>query len=138
MEKAIAVIQTALPVFLALGLGMLCRSRGFLSREGVDALKKVVINLTLPFVLLGARLFGGFDIAETDALRTVPETKVPILIIHGQEDTLVPCTMSKAVQNANPQMVRYLLVPGAEHAISYLVDRAAYRKAVLDFIESLK
>ena len=54
MDKVIAVIQTALPVFLALGLGMLCRSRDFLSREGVDALKKVVINLTLPFVLLNA------------------------------------------------------------------------------------
>ena len=54
MDKVIAVIQTALPVYLALGLGMLCRSRNFLSREGVDALKKVVINLTLPFVLLGA------------------------------------------------------------------------------------
>jgi len=50
----ISVIQTALPVFLALGLGMMCRSRNFLSREGVDALKKVVINLTLPFVLLNA------------------------------------------------------------------------------------
>lgn len=54
MDKVIAVIQTALPVFLALGLGMLCRSRNFLSREGVDALKKVVINLTLPFVLVNA------------------------------------------------------------------------------------
>ena len=54
MDKIIAVIQTALPVFLALGLGMLCRSRNFLTREGVDALKKVVINLTLPFVLVNA------------------------------------------------------------------------------------
>ena len=54
MDKVISVIQTALPVFLALGLGMLCRSRNFLTRDGVDALKKVVINLTLPFVLLNA------------------------------------------------------------------------------------
>ena len=54
MDKIISVIQTALPVFLALGLGMFCRSRNFLSRDGVDALKKVVINLTLPFVLLNA------------------------------------------------------------------------------------
>ena len=63
MEKAIAVIQTALPVFLALGLGMLCRSRGFLSREGVDALKKVVINLTLPFVLLGAFATAEYSVS---------------------------------------------------------------------------
>ena len=54
MGSVIAVIETALPVFLALALGMLCRSRNFLSREGIDALKKVVLNLTLPFVLLSA------------------------------------------------------------------------------------
>lgn len=54
MESLISVLETALPVFLALGLGMLCRSRNFLTREGIDALKKVVLNLTLPFVLLNA------------------------------------------------------------------------------------
>ena len=54
MEQVISVLETALPVFLALALGMLCRKTGFLSREAVDALKKVVINLTLPAVLLGA------------------------------------------------------------------------------------
>lgn len=63
MDKVIAVIQTALPVFLALGLGMLCRSRNFLSREGVDALKKVVINLTLPFVLLNAFATAEYSVS---------------------------------------------------------------------------
>jgi len=38
---------------------MLCRSRNFLSRNDVDTLKKVVINLTLPFVL-----FDAFATAE--------------------------------------------------------------------------
>ena len=59
MEKLISVISTALPVFLALAIGMLCRSRGFLTREGVDTLKKVIVNLTLPFVL-----FHSFATAE--------------------------------------------------------------------------
>ena len=54
MTQLIATIQTALPVFLALALGMLCRQRSFLSRDGVDTLKKVVINITLPAVLLQA------------------------------------------------------------------------------------
>jgi predicted permease len=54
MDKVIAVIGTVLPVFLALVLGMLCREKNLLSREGVDALKKVAINLTLPFVLFDA------------------------------------------------------------------------------------
>ena len=59
MEKVISVISTALPVFLALFMGMLCRSKNFLTRDGVDTLKKVVINLTLPFVL-----FNSFATAE--------------------------------------------------------------------------
>ncbi len=50
----ITVIETALPVFLALALGMLCRQKNFLTREGIDALKKVVINITLPAVILNA------------------------------------------------------------------------------------
>lgn len=54
MAQLIAMTQTALPVFLALALGMLCRQRSFLSRDGVDTLKKVVINITLPAVLLQA------------------------------------------------------------------------------------
>ncbi len=50
----VTVIETALPVFLALFLGSWCRSSGFLSRDGIDTLKKVVINITLPAVLVNA------------------------------------------------------------------------------------
>ena len=49
-----AVIESALPVFLALALGSLCRKKNFLDRAGIDALKKVVLNITLPAVLFGA------------------------------------------------------------------------------------
>ena len=54
MDKVISIIETALPVFAALAIGILCRSRNILSREGIDALKKLVLNLTLPFVLVEA------------------------------------------------------------------------------------
>ena len=52
MEILLRVLETALPVFVTLALGMLCRARGLLSREGVAALKFVVVNITLPAVLL--------------------------------------------------------------------------------------
>ena len=54
MPLAVTVLQTALPVFAALALGQLCRSRNILTRDGIDTLKKVVLNLTLPFVLVEA------------------------------------------------------------------------------------
>ena len=52
--KTLVILETVLPVLIALFLGMLCRKTGFLNRDGVDTLKKVVINLTLPAVLLSA------------------------------------------------------------------------------------
>ena len=63
MDKVISIVQTALPVFLALFLGALCRSRKFLTRDGVDTLKKVVINITLPAVLLNAFATAEYTIA---------------------------------------------------------------------------
>lgn len=54
MTGLINMTESALPVFLALGLGILCRSKQFLDRSGIDALKKVVLNITLPAVLLNA------------------------------------------------------------------------------------
>lgn len=54
MDKLITILQTALPVFLALGVGVFARRKQFLTRDSIDAMKKLVINVTLPFVLLSA------------------------------------------------------------------------------------
>ena len=54
MKSVFSVLQTALPVFLALVLGMLCRRKNIFTRDGIDTLKKVVVNITLPAVLFNA------------------------------------------------------------------------------------
>ena len=54
MSRFMEVLQTVLPVLVMIGIGMLCRVRGLISREGVNALKSVVVNITLPAVLLSA------------------------------------------------------------------------------------
>lgn len=50
----IHVLNTALPVFVALFLGILCRRRELLTRGGVDTLKKVAVDICLPAVLFSA------------------------------------------------------------------------------------
>ena len=93
--------------------------------------------LIKPFVILGARIFGGFDLLETTAMECVKNTRVPILVIHGDSDTLVPREMSLPLAEANPQMVRHCTVYGAEHGISYLVDTPRYVKFVNEFMEKV-
>lgn len=54
MNRMIDILQTILPVVIMLMIGMVCRSRQIISREGIGALKSVVVNITLPAVLLSA------------------------------------------------------------------------------------
>lgn len=90
--------------------------------------------LIRPFVILGARIFGGFDVRECDAASAVTETSVPILIIHGEADSFVPSEMSN-IASKNPQMVVRHTFPGADHGISYLVDSQRYRQLVTEFMQ---
>ena len=54
MNTLIVVAQKALPVFVMLALGMLCRKTKMISREGVSAMKAFAVNITLPAVMLSA------------------------------------------------------------------------------------
>ena len=54
MNRIIEVLQTILPVAVMLCIGMICRSRHLISREGINALKNVAVNIALPAVLLSA------------------------------------------------------------------------------------
>lgn len=84
---------------------------------------------------LGARVFGHFDLHEMDALRAVKDAKIPILIIHGDDDRFVPCAMSEQVWQANPKMVTRYTIPTAAHGIAYLVDTPFYTEKVCAFLE---
>lgn len=53
------LLQKILPVFLVLFLGVLCRKKGLLTRDGVNALKKVAVDIALPAVM-----FSAFATAE--------------------------------------------------------------------------
>ena len=84
---------------------------------------------------LGGKLFGGLDLREYSALEAVKQAKVPILLIHGEADTMVPCEMAHALKEACAAPVTLLTVPGAPHGISYYVDNAAYCAAVEKLVE---
>lgn len=94
-------------------------------------------KLIRPFLGIGARLYGGFRLRETDAIRAVKSTTVPILILHGEADSYVPCRMSEPVEKANPKMVRRYTFPGAEHGISFLADEERYSRIVSEFVKEI-
>ncbi len=94
-------------------------------------------KLIYPFIRLGAFLFGHFHLEESSAVTAVQHAKVPVLLIHGADDSFVPCSMSSEIEKACKAPVTLVTVPGAGHGRSYLVDPKRYEAAVLKFMETV-
>ena len=70
------------------------------------------------------------DHSTMDALK---KTHIPVLFIHGSDDRFVPVEMTYENYKACASPKRLLIVPGANHAMSYYVNRYEYEKAVKEF-----
>ena len=90
----------------------------------------------LPLVKPAARLLGGFDLDGASALEAVRQTRLPILLIHGEADGFVPCDMSREMA-AVGKSVRLETFPGADHGMSYMLDPARYTRVLEEFLAAL-
>ena len=61
------------------------------------------------------------------------ECEVPVLFIHGTDDRFVPVEMTYENYKACVAPKRLFVVPGADHGMSYYVDRIGYEKCMLEF-----
>lgn len=93
--------------------------------------------IAYPFVYLAARIFGDFDINKTTCKDAVKNTKVPIIILHGEGDLYVPCFMSEEIEKANPNMVKRYTFKDADHGLSFFADKDRYRKITGEFFEKV-
>ena len=73
---------------------------------------------------------GSNKFSTVDALR---QSHVPILLVHGTADQFVPVEMSYENYLACPGQRQLLIVPGANHGMSYFMDTEKYEAAMADF-----
>lgn len=104
---------------------------GYSSAEAI--IKKVTkelhlpVSLLYPFVKLGARVFGGFDLDEASPLKAAAKLEVPLIMFHGDSDTFVPCEMSQEVFEAcSSEKKQLTFIKGAEHGLAYPTDKEKY------------
>ncbi len=89
--------------------------------------------LVYPFVKLGAKLYGGFDLDQFSPLEAVANIQVPTIFFHGETDDFVPCRMSQALYDACNTRKKLVTVPGAGHGLAFPVDESAYLTALDEF-----
>lgn len=70
---------------------------------------------------------------EYSTIEAMQHCSIPVLFVHGTDDTFVPIKMTyeNYVACAGPK--RLFVVPGAEHGMSYYVDRDGYEAATKNF-----
>ena len=99
--------------------------------------RKYPPKLVYPFIRIGARLFGKFNIEEANALTSVANSKIPILLIHGEDDRFVPCEMSQQIAKCSGENVEFHTFPNAGHGLSYTSDPLRYEWICYHFLASI-
>ena len=84
---------------------------------------------------LGAMLYGRFRVGAASAVKAVRSTKLPILLLHGEADTFVPCDMSRDIYEACASDKELETFPGATHGMCYLQDPQRYEAIVRAFLD---
>lgn len=91
-------------------------------------------TLCYPIIRFGAKIFGKLDIEECTAQDAVQKAKIPILLIHGEDDRFVPCQMSRTIYENCHNYAEFYTFPSAGHGLSYLIDPRRYEKICVAFL----
>jgi len=138
----------AASVLMAAGLDLPRNIRGIIADCGFtsprDIFQSVMTSsIKLPtFLLWGAdiccRVMAGFSIDGASTTEALRENKLPLLLLHGQDDLFVPCWMTEKSAAAAVHCEKtVLLVPKAGHGLSFLVDRERVYAALVEFLDKV-
>lgn len=94
-------------------------------------------KIAFPFITLGAKVFGRFNLKESSPAQALQKATVPVLLLHGEDDRFVPCEMSRKLQKICASPCTLVTFPGAGHGLAYMTDPEKYEIAVYQFLRSV-
>ena len=80
---------------------------------------------------------AGYGMDECNAAREIKNTRIPVLLIHGDADTFVPVSMCHEIYDNCIAPKKKLIIKGAAHAESYYKDTKAYEEALDTFTKGV-
>ncbi len=104
---------------------------GYSSPE--EIIRKVCLDMGIPdrlgypIVNLSARLFCGVSLKDAAATESLRHARVPVMLMHGEEDGFVPYSMALKLYDAcNAPRKKLLSIPRAGHGLSFFYDNETY------------
>jgi fermentation-respiration switch protein FrsA (DUF1100 family) len=83
-----------------------------------------------PFLPIGPLIRTQYNVAEK-----IRGIKIPLLVLHGDRDEVVPFSQGKKVYDAAPQPKTFYTIGGARHNDTYIIGGDSYFEALRRHIE---
>ena len=77
---------------------------------------------------------AGYELDECNARNEVKKAEIPILFIHGDSDTFVPCDMVYELYESCASEKELLIIEGAGHVEACYKNPEKYEGAIRSFI----
>ncbi|MCD8015937.1 MAG: alpha/beta hydrolase [Lachnospiraceae bacterium] len=134
-------------VLMASGLGFPPQIKGIVSDCAFTSAKEVFTHVlhsmyhlpAFPMIPISSafnKKKAGYGLGDCNAAVEVRKAEVPILFIHGSNDTFVPCRMCDELYKNCASPKEKLIIEGAAHAESYYKNPEAYEQALDDFMKN--
>ena len=105
--------------------------------NNLESKPPVPVEIMMPALRTVALIRSGYALGQASPLEAVKRSKTPTLFIHGENDTFIPCSMMKKLFEAAACEKMYLIVKGAEHVRSVVVDPEGYWEKVDSFLSTV-
>jgi len=100
-------------------------ARGLIVESTFTTLGDIARSLTVSWLPMETLLTQKFD-----SLKKITHVRLPVLIVHGVDDRMVPSRFSQELYDAAGDPKKLLLVDGATHNNSMRMGNAEYREAL--------
>jgi alpha-beta hydrolase superfamily lysophospholipase len=100
-------------------------ARGVIVESSFTTLADIARSLSYSWLPVQVFMSQKFD-----SVRKISELRMPVLIVHGADDRLVPARFSEELYEAAPEPKKLLLVKGATHNNSMRVGSVEYLQAM--------
>lgn len=89
----------------------------------------------LPGMNIWSKILAGYSFKEISTCKALEKNTLPVLFIHGLDDDFVPSYMSKRAFQCCKAKKEIILVKGAGHGESYLIDSERCQNTLKAFLE---
>ena len=104
--------------------------KGLIIESGFPSVVRIMFHLGIPTQVM------GLEKIDQECLERIKKIFIPALIIHGEQDSLVPLENAKDIyQNLGGQEKELLVIPSATHHDIMIVGFVDYFKSLQQFIE---